>query len=157
MIWRFCSELKLPGELLPKCLAMLNNKQFYLSIYLSIIKLATVGLRNPEAPFPLAAIPRREGGCYPFSWIAPLSLVVYLIMLSVKQGGIKYQFFSLWYHWTWDWTSGPRPWVNILPTVYIYIEVNCGNKSDSNGKTKYSRCDEFIYDGKVNEKRFWFY
>ena len=25
-------------------------------------------------------------------------------MLSVKQGGIKYHFLSLWYDSTWDWT-----------------------------------------------------
>ena len=25
-------------------------------------------------------------------------------MLSVKQGSIKYHFFSLWYDSTWDWT-----------------------------------------------------
>ena len=29
-------------------------------------------------------------GCYSFRWIAPLTLDPYLIMLSVKQGGIKY-------------------------------------------------------------------
>ena len=28
----------------------------------------------------------------------------YLIVLNVKQGGIKYHFFSLWYDSTWDWT-----------------------------------------------------
>ena len=26
------------------------------------------------------------------------------MMLSVKQGGIKYHFLSLWYDSTWDWT-----------------------------------------------------
>ena len=26
-------------------------------------------------------------------------------MLSVKQGGIKYHFLSLWYNSTWDWTK----------------------------------------------------
>ena len=25
-------------------------------------------------------------------------------MMSVKQGGIKYHFLSLWYDATWDWT-----------------------------------------------------
>ena len=29
----------------------------------------------------------------------------YLVMLSVKQGGIKNYFLSLWYDSTWDWTS----------------------------------------------------
>ena len=26
-------------------------------------------------------------------------------MLSIKQGGIKYHFLSLWYDSTWDWTQ----------------------------------------------------
>ena len=29
-------------------------------------------------------------------------------MLSVKEDGIKYHFFSLWYDSTWDWTSFSR-------------------------------------------------
>ena len=29
-------------------------------------------------------------------------------MLSVKQGGIKYHFLSLWYDLSWDWT--PVSW-----------------------------------------------
>ena len=29
-------------------------------------------------------------------------------MLSVKQGSVKYHFFSLWYDWTWDWTKVSR-------------------------------------------------
>ena len=30
-------------------------------------------------------------------------------MLSVKQGGIKYHFFSLWYYFTCDWTLVSQP------------------------------------------------
>ena len=29
-------------------------------------------------------------------------------MLSVKQGGIKYHFLSLWYDSTWNWTQVSR-------------------------------------------------
>ena len=29
-------------------------------------------------------------------------------MLSVKQGGIKYYFLSLWYNSSWDWTQVSR-------------------------------------------------
>ena len=32
-----------------------------------------------------------------------LPLMLTLIMLSAKQGGIKYHFLSLWYDSTWDW------------------------------------------------------
>ena len=28
--------------------------------------------------------------------------------MSVKQGGIKYHFYSLWYDATWDWTQVSR-------------------------------------------------
>ena len=38
----------------------------------------------------------------------------YLIILSIKQGGIKYNFFSLWYDSNWDWTLVSRPLVNTL-------------------------------------------
>ena len=54
-------------------------------------------------------------------------------MLSVKQGGIKFHFLSLWYDSTWDWTQvsraigeHPNRWAN----VYIY-ESEYGSKSDS--------------------------
>ena len=36
-------------------------------------------------------------------------------MLSVKQGGIKYHFLSLWYDSIRDWTRSPAPLVNTLP------------------------------------------
>ena len=46
---------------------------------------------NPKAPFSIAT-----------------TLDSYLIMLSVKQGGIKYHFLSLWYNSFWDWSSVSR-------------------------------------------------
>ena len=36
------------------------------------------------------------------------TLYPYFIMLSVKQGGIKYHFLSLWYDSTWDWSQVSR-------------------------------------------------
>ena len=50
-----------------------------------------------KAPFSIAATLECKGRHYSFPWIAPLTLDMYLIMLSIKQGGIKYQFLSLWY------------------------------------------------------------
>ena len=38
------------------------------------------------SPFSIATTPRYCGGCYSISWITPLT---YLIILSVKEGGIK--------------------------------------------------------------------
>ena len=49
-------------------------------------------------------------------------------MLSVKQGGIKYHFLSLWYDSTWDWTQVSRAigehsnrYAQCPVNIYIYI------------------------------------
>ena len=47
-------------------------------------------------------------GATPFPGLLHFTLDPYLIMLSVKQGGIKYRFLSLWYDSTWDWTQVSR-------------------------------------------------
>ena len=40
-------------------------------------------------------------GATPFHGLFHITLDTYLIMLSVKQGGIKYHFLSLWYDSIW--------------------------------------------------------
>ena len=50
----------------------------------------------PKAPFSIATTLKGRGGRYFFPWITPL------IMLNVKQGGIKYYFLGHWYDSTWD-------------------------------------------------------
>ena len=47
-------------------------------------------------------------GATPFPGLLHFTLDPYLTMLSVKQGGIKYHFLSLWYDSTWDWTQVSR-------------------------------------------------
>ena len=71
-------------------------------------KLATIVEGNPKAPFSIATTPRCRGGRYSFPGLLYFTLDPYLIMLSVKQGGIKYHFLSLWYDLTWDWTQVSR-------------------------------------------------
>ena len=44
----------------------------------------------------------------PFSGLLHFTLDTYLILLSVKQGGIKYHFKSLWYDVNLDWTQVSR-------------------------------------------------
>ena len=51
-------------------------------------------------------------------------------MVSVKQGGIKYHFLSLWYDSTWDWTSVSwfigeyfTHYANGAGYIYIYNQV----------------------------------
>ena len=65
--------------------------------------MATIVEGIPRAPFSIA-----RGGRYSFPGLLYFTLDPYLIMLSVKQGGIKYHFLSLWYDSTWDWTQVSR-------------------------------------------------
>ena len=55
----------------------------------------------------------------PFPWLLHFTLNTYLIMLSVKQGGIKYHFYDS----TWHWTPGR--------SVYIYIYIYIYYKKES--------------------------
>ena len=58
-------------------------------------KLAAVIEGNPKAPFSIATTPRWRGECYSSPGLLHFTLDTYLVMLSVKQGGIKYHFKSL--------------------------------------------------------------
>ena len=69
-----------------------NNSIVCLCVYISWL---TVVKDNLKAPFSIATTPRCKRGHYFFPWIAPLTLDPHYIMLSVKQGGIKYYFMSL--------------------------------------------------------------
>ena len=75
---------------------------------LQVYKLATIIEGNPKAPFSIATTPMCRGGRYSFPGLLYFTLDPYLMMLSVKQGGIKYHFLSLWYDSTWDWTQISR-------------------------------------------------
>ena len=66
------------------------------------VKLATIVEGDPKAFFSIATTPRCRGGRYSFPRLLLFTLDPYLIMLSVKQGDIKYHFLSLWYDSTWD-------------------------------------------------------
>ena len=53
--------------------------------------------------------PHGEGkGATSFPRLLHFTFDPYLIMLSIKQGGLKYHFLSLWYDLTWDWTQVSR-------------------------------------------------
>ena len=54
---------------------------------------------------------------------------MYLLMLNVKQGGIKYHFLSLWYDVNWDWTTVSRAigehstnYTNAPEDIYISLD-----------------------------------
>ena len=66
--------------------------------------LATLVEGDQKAPFSIATTLRSRGGHNSIPWIFHFTLNPYLIILSVKQVGIKCNFLSLWYDLTWDWT-----------------------------------------------------
>ena len=58
------------------------------------VKLATIVEGDPKDPFSIASTPRCRGSTTPFVILLHFTLDPYLMMLSVKQGGIKYHFFE---------------------------------------------------------------
>ena len=109
---QICSNERLPP----------NYTHTHLYISKKKVKLATIVEGNPKAPFSIATTPRCRGGRYSFPGLLYFTLDPYIIMLSVKQGGIKYHFLSLWHDSTWDWTQVSRAigeHSNRLANLYI--------------------------------------
>ena len=81
----------------------------FLSFFLSIlVSWQKVDEGKPKASFSKAETLRFWRGPYSFPWIAAMALDLYIIMLNVKQVGIKYLLLSHWYDSTWDWTLVSR-------------------------------------------------
>ena len=66
------------------------------------VKLAILVKGDLKAPFSIATTLMSRESTTPFPGLLHFTLDPYFIMLSVKQGGIKYYFLSLWYDSTWD-------------------------------------------------------
>ena len=77
----------------------------FVKVKVKKVKLSPLIESDPKAPFSIATTPRCGRGRYSIPRIVPLYLDPHLIMLSAKQGGIKYHFLSLWYDSTRDWTT----------------------------------------------------
>ena len=102
----------------------------YLQVFTSIldihiyIKVSKVGDHSrgwPEGSLFDSLLHQGVGeGATPFPGLLHFTLVPYLIMLSVKQGGIKYHFLSLWYDSTWDWNQVSRAIGEHSLYIYIY-------------------------------------
>ena len=73
----------------------------YIYIYIYIYKEIVVEGYS-MAPFSIATTPRCGEGATLFPGLLHFSLDPYIIMLSVKQGSIKYHFLSLCYDSIWD-------------------------------------------------------
>ena len=111
--------------------------------------MATIVEGNPKAPFSIATTPRCRGGRYSFPGWLYFTLDLHLIMLSVKQGGIKYHFLSLWYDSTWDWTQVSRAigepqwcrahwifkqWCHVTTSSWIKIFIHAGLRTGLYGR-----------------------
>ena len=68
--------------------------------YATVSKVSNLSSGWPEGSFFNSYYSVGEGAT-PFPGLLHFTLDPYLIMLSVKQGGIKYHFLSLWYDSTW--------------------------------------------------------
>ena len=103
------------------------------------VKLATLVEGDTKVPFSIATTAWSREGWFSFPLIALFTLELYLIMLSVKQGGIKYHFLSLWYDSTWDWTPVCRAigepfgqWTGEIYNINLInmTEISAKQKSD---------------------------
>ena len=70
--------------------------------------MATLLRVTQRLPFQLLLHRGVGDGATPFPRLLHFTLDTYLKLLSVKQGGIKYNFLSLWYDLTWDWTPASQ-------------------------------------------------
>ena len=85
----------------------LENKQNNMFIYFSS-KVGDRSGRWPESSIFASYYTKVLRRIYSFPGLLHFTLDPYLIMLSIKQGSIKYHFLSLWYDSTWDWAQVSR-------------------------------------------------
>ena len=95
----------------------MNAKSINRSCKKKQLNLSILVVGDLKAPFSIATTLRCRGGRYSFPRLLHLTLDAYLLMLSIRQGGIKYHFLSLWYESTLVWTPvsrtiGEHPWPN---------------------------------------------
>ena len=99
----------------------------YIYIYIYISKVGEHSWGWPKGSFFNSYLLHQgvEKGATPFPGLLHFTLDLYNIILSVKQGCIKYHFLSLWY-------DSPGPWVNInhYANAYIYIYIYILSSTD---------------------------
>ena len=90
----FINNKQMQSNLFTLCCLWISRNKRKCWIFLNVkkIKLATVVEGDQKAPFTIATTLRFRRGRYFFPWMLNFTLDPYLIMLSVKQGRIKYHF-----------------------------------------------------------------
>ena len=112
--------------------------------------MATLVEVDPKAPFSIDSTPTCKGGGFHFT------LDHDLIMLSVKQGSIKYHFLSLWYDSTCDWTQVFRA---IGEYSDHYANVRCKKQTNKKQKQKHLYgCMEISSDKQTisHTRKLWY-
>ena len=112
-----------------RCPNMVSSMKLYK------VKLVALVEGDPKDPFSIATTPRCRALLR--SLDCSTTLDPYLIMLSVKQGGIKYPFLSLWYDSTWDWT--PVSWTLANPLLIRPITCRPWNHISTRKKKDWLR------------------
>ena len=79
-----------------------KDSNYFCYIDIKELKLATFVEGNLMAPFSIATTSRSREGTLPFPGLLYFTLDMYLIMLCIKQGVMKFLFLSLWYDLTWN-------------------------------------------------------
>ena len=94
------------------------------------VKLSTIVESYPKAPFQYLLHRGVGRGATPFPGLLYFTLDTYLILVSVKQGGIKYHFKNLCYDATWEWTQVSWTIGELYPLVqYISKVSKVGDRS----------------------------
>ena len=83
--------------------------------------MATVVEGDPKAPFSIATTPMCCEGATPFPGLLHFTLDPYFIMLSVKQGSIKYQVFGITRPGIESRSPGPLANTNYYDNVWSLI------------------------------------
>ena len=73
-----------------KTLLLIARRKELMTYVLSTM--VTVVERDPKAPFLITTTPRCKGEPHSFPWIVPLTFNSCLMLVNIKQGGIKYHF-----------------------------------------------------------------
>ena len=104
-------------------------------------KLASAVEGDPKVTFSNATTPRCREVCYLFPELLHFTLDTYLIMLSVKQGDIKYHFLRLWYDSPGIEPRSPRPYVLMhLLTRFYQLQLVSTTVYNVNASW-YTRCE----------------
>ena len=138
IFWKF-DKYKIPIFECFLFLSIIHKNNNISSLTNCLISWLIIVKSDLKAFFSISTTPRCRRGHDFFPWIPPLTLDPNLIMLSVKQGGIKYHFLSLWYDSTRDWTLVYQNTLIIMPIgqclIYLYIFTYLGRNTHWDAKS----------------------